>query len=112
SRVTNPNVVLLATTYDAFGRKQTQTGPRSTQSVTWAYAWCPGGGCRAPTAVFYETETHSDGQVLTSQFDAAGRTVMKRSLGLGGAAVDTFTDYDPLGRAYMVSSPALDSAVA
>lgn len=113
SKVTDPNGLIVSTTYDAFGRKATQSGPRSMQNVAWTYLWCPTGtGCRAPTAVFYLTENHSDGQVLTSQFDAAGRTVMKRSLGLGSTAIDSFTVYDPLGRAYMGSNPAFDTAVA
>ncbi|HEY3859635.1 MAG TPA: hypothetical protein VGM47_08505, partial [Gammaproteobacteria bacterium] len=106
TQVTDPNGVSVSTTYDPLGRKASQTGPRSTQSVTWAYANCT--ACRDPMAVYYTTETRSDGQVVTTQYDAAGRAVMTRSLGLNGRQIDVFTMYDPLGRAYMTSAPAWD----
>ena len=106
--VTDPNGVNVTTSYDAFGRKLHQSGPRSTQTVDWAYAWCA--SCRAPTAVYYTTETHSDGQLIRTQYDAAGRAVMTRHKVLGGSDVDVFTVYDPLGRAYMASAPVYDIA--
>lgn len=98
--VTDPNGLVTAWQYDAFGRKTRETRPDAT-FTTYAYTTAAAAGGPNPNFKYYVTSTHAGQQQPTySYYDAFGRNVLftKRNFADTGWVDDKNLWYDAQGR--------------
>ncbi|MCG8434015.1 MAG: hypothetical protein MJA83_08290, partial [Gammaproteobacteria bacterium] len=102
--VTGPNGLTTAWDYDNFGRRIKETGSPNTIFTDITREWCVS-NCGTDTGVYKVTTTGSDGSQGFVVYDKLDREVQSASQGLNGqwSYVDTY--YDPLGRAYLSTTP-------
>ncbi len=102
--VTDANNLTTTTTFDALGRIDTITAPDGS-SVVNSYRVCD--GCEAPStyARSYVHSKASGASAQRSYFDAYGRQVGQRMVGLTGVPSYTQIDYDAAGRVDKASEP-------
>jgi len=107
---TGPNGLTSRWTYDAFGRRSTETRPDDT-TTTWSYGWCDGTDTSCPAyAVYKITTTRSDGAISTAYMDEFSRQLRVKTLGLDGVVVHQDTQYDEAGRLLRSSRPYFKGA--
>jgi RHS repeat-associated protein len=105
--VTDPNGASVGISYDPFGRKTQETGPRSGTSRTWSYALCSGGGCTAVGrgAVYRITETGTDGRDIRTEHDLYDREILRAEKDWSSRDVFAETVFDERGRQFARSAP-------
>jgi RHS repeat-associated protein len=101
SKLTGPNELTTSWTFDAFGRKSTETRSDGT-TTTWTYTNC--GAC--PTyGRYFITEVSTGTPTRVVYLDSLNRQIRSEVQGFDGTLVRTDTEYDSLGRVLRVSKP-------
>jgi RHS repeat-associated protein len=101
SKLTGPNGLSTTWTYDAFGRKASETRSDG-QTTNWAYGIC--GAC--PThGRYFVTETTLEVPTKTTYFDSLNREIRTEIQGFDGTLVRKDTEYDSVGRVQRISKP-------
>jgi RHS repeat-associated protein len=101
TKLTGPNGLATTWTYDAFGRRASETRADGT-TINWAYTNC--GAC--PThGRYFVTETSANAPTRSSYFDALNREIRSEVQGFDGTLIRKDTEYDNLGRVARVSKP-------
>jgi RHS repeat-associated protein len=99
--LTGPNSLTTQWTYDAFGRKASETRADGT-TTTWTYTLC--GTCPANGAYFV-TQSSTASPTAKVYYDRLNREIRSETQGFDGTAVYKDTQYDALGRVVLVSKP-------
>jgi len=101
TQLTGPNLLITNWTYDAFGRKASETRSDGT-STTRTYTLC--GTCPA-NGSYFVTETSTGAPAKTGYYDKLNREIRAEVQGFDGTLVRKDTEYDSLGRVLRVSKP-------
>jgi RHS repeat-associated protein len=101
TKLTGPNGLVTAWTYDAFGRRATETRSDGT-GTTSTYTLC--GACPA-NGKYFVTDVTTGAPTRTAYFDSLNREIRSELQGFDGTAVRKDTEYDNLGRILRVSQP-------
>ncbi len=106
---TDANGQTTTTTYDALGRKTSQTLPGETSGLTTTSTtytdFCAASGAQAPCVEVDQTQRLDDSTTVTSRafYDGDGRLVETRTPGPDGQDVVQYRYYDPSGREVFAS---------
>lgn len=112
---TGPNGLTTSWTYDAFGRRESETPPGGApQQTTWSRAWCAS-SCAHPAArIRVATRTPAvlgaTDDATVTELDAHGREVTSGSRTFNGGWVFEYTYYDSLGRVARRSLPTAETS--
>ncbi len=101
---TDANNLTTTTTFDVLGRIDTITAPDGSTVVN-SYRVCDGCEAPSPQARSYVHSKASGASAQRSYFDAYGRQVGQRMIGLTGIPSYTQIDYDAAGRVASASEP-------
>jgi YD repeat-containing protein len=101
TKLTGPNGLVTAWTYDGFGRKATETRADGT-TTAWTYNFC---GICAPNTGHNVEATSPGAPTSAVVFDSLNREIRSRVTGFDGVNIRKDTEYDALGRVSRVSLP-------
>jgi YD repeat-containing protein len=112
---TDPNGNSVTSTYDPFGRKTQEVGPRPGTARYVLLQLCTQSACTASArgAIWKSTSSDSAGRVSTTEFDMFDREILTRTLDWRTDItryVNSETAYDERGRAFMKTAPFFDGA--
>ena len=105
-----PNGLESAWSYDNFGRRLAEVLPQTAPNTTFTYEECDSVGGAAKCAYAIRA-VRSDGSYTLTEFDSLMRERHTVTSGFD-QDVETFRDFDVLGREYRVSLPEFAASIS